>query len=72
MKTPKKNARKIVTKGPVPGDSKKSKMKPVTSKETKNWKKKVLDDEDDDFELELEEDFDELDNYDSYDDDDRY
>lgn len=72
MKTPKKNTKKIVTKGPASGDSKKSKMKPVTSKETKNWKKRALDDDDDDFDLEFEEDFDELDNFDSYDDDDRY
>ncbi|HEY9560988.1 MAG TPA: hypothetical protein VIR29_09405 [Anseongella sp.] len=70
MKTPKKPTRKIATKGPASGDSKKSKMKPVNSKETKNWKKRVLDDEDDDFDLEFEEDFDEFDDFDSYDDDD--
>lgn len=69
MKTPKKNAKKIVTKGPASGDSKKSKMKPLSNKETKNWKKRVLDEDDDDFELDFEEDFDDFDSFDSYDDD---
>lgn len=69
MKTPKKNPKKPVTKGAASGDSKKSKMKPVTSKESKNWKKHVLDDEDD-FDLDFEEDFDTFDDYGTFDDDD--
>ncbi|MFS8615838.1 MAG: hypothetical protein FWJ85_03370 [Solitalea sp.] len=44
-------------------------MKPLSNKETKNWKKRILDEDDDDFELDFEEDFDDFDSFDSYDDD---
>lgn len=69
MKTPKRNARKTATKGPASGESKKSKMKPLNSKETKNWKKRILDD-DDDFDLEFEDEIEDFDSFDTYDDDD--
>jgi len=52
MKTPKKSVKKPVVKGKgqETDNSKKTKLKPVSAKETKNWKNK-LDDEDDDLEL---------------------
>ena len=58
MKAPKKPVKKVT---PDPkGDTKKPKLKPLSSKDSKNWKNK-LDDEDDDLDL----DFDDVNEFDS-------
>ncbi len=65
MKTPKKPVKKVTTESK--NDTKKPKLKPLSSKDTKNWKNK-LDNEDDDLDMDLE-NIDEFEN-DSLDDDD--
>jgi hypothetical protein len=56
MKVPKKSVKKPVIKAKSADldSSKKTKLKPISSKDTKNWKTK-LDDEDDDFDLDVDE-----------------
>ncbi len=56
MKVPKKSVKKssVKAKSPDLESSKKTKLKPISSKETKNWKTK-LDDEEDEFDLEVDE-----------------
>lgn len=67
MKTPKKPVKKATT--PPTSDAKKPKLKPISSKENKNWKNK-LDEEDDDLDMDLD-DVNEFDNeIDDMDDDD--
>jgi hypothetical protein len=52
MKAPKKSVKKpaIKAKNTELDNSKKTKLKPISSKETKNWKTK-LDEDEDDFDL---------------------
>jgi hypothetical protein len=76
MKVPKKSVKKPAVKAKSADleNSKKTKLKPISSKETKNWKTKLEDDEDD-FNLE-EDELDELDSQvaldDDFDDEDHY
>lgn len=42
-------------KGPAAEEIKKIKLKPLSSKETKNWKNRIADEDEDDFDLPLDE-----------------
>lgn len=74
MKTPKKIAKKPSAKGQgaASEEVKKIKLKPLNPKDSKNWKNKINEEEDDDFELPLDEIEDFGADFDDYDEDDRF
>lgn len=83
MKSPKKPIKKVADKNNFavnPDSVRKTKLKPLSPKESKNWKNKLDDEEEDDFPNRIEEDDDDLEiddidnelNNDPEDEDDRY
>lgn len=76
MKTPKKNPKKpAASKGTPSSEPRKTKLKPISSKSKKNWKNRILEEDDEDFEMAFDDDldpFDDLDDFDDREDYDRY